>query len=106
MKAAINGALQLSVLDGWWAEAFTGDNGWALPGETDHDHEAQDERDAETFHRLVAEEIVPAFYDRDQRGLPVDWVARIKASLRSIGPRFCATRMLYDYLRGSYRPPP
>jgi starch phosphorylase len=105
MKAAINGALQLSVLDGWWAEAYTGDNGWALPGETDPDHRAQDARDAETFQSLVAEEIVPAFYDRDQQGLPVAWLARIRTSLRSIGPRFCATRMLREYLEGPYRPP-
>ncbi len=104
MKAAINGALQLSVLDGWWAEAYTGDNGWALPGETDPDHQAQDERDAETFHRLVGDQIVPAFYDRAPDGLPVAWIARIRASLRSIGPRFCAARMLREYLDGPYRP--
>jgi starch phosphorylase len=103
MKAAINGGLQLSVLDGWWAEAYTGENGWALPGDTDPDHHAQDDRDADTFHRLVGEEIVPAFYERDRQGMPVAWLARIRASLRSIGPRFCATRMLQDYLQGPYR---
>jgi starch phosphorylase len=104
MKAAVNGALQLSVLDGWWAEAYDGDNGWALPGDADPDHEGQDERDADTFHRLVGEEIVPAFYDRGQDGLPLAWLARIRASLRSIGPRFCATRMLRQYVEGPYRP--
>jgi starch phosphorylase len=103
MKAAINGALQLSVLDGWWAEAYTGDNGWALPGDADADHEAQDERDSEGFHRLVGDEIVPAFYDRDRDGLPLAWLSRVRASLRSIGPRFCATRMLREYLDGPYR---
>ncbi|TMM01739.1 MAG: alpha-glucan family phosphorylase [Actinobacteria bacterium] len=105
MKAAINGALQLSVLDGWWAEAYTGDNGWALPGDPDPDHEAQDERDSETFHRLVGDEIVPSFYDRAPDGLPAAWIARIRASLRSIAPRFCAARMLREYLDGPYRRP-
>ena len=103
MKAAINGALQLSVLDGWWAEAYTGENGWALPGDADPDHQAQDERDSEMFHRLVGDEIVPAFYERDRDGLPVAWLSRVRASVRSIGPRFCATRMLREYLQGPYR---
>jgi starch phosphorylase len=104
MKAAINGGLQLSVLDGWWAEAYDGENGWALPGEVDFDHRAQDERDAHTFHRLLDDEVVPMFYERDSAGLPVEWLRRVRASLRSLGPRFCATRMLRDYLEGPYRP--
>jgi starch phosphorylase len=103
MKAAINGALQLSVLDGWWAEAYTGDNGWALSGDPDRDHEAQDERDSETLHRLLGDEIVPGFYGRDEHGLPRSWLARIRASLRSIGPCFSAARMLRRYLDGPYR---
>jgi glycogen phosphorylase len=102
MKAAINGGLQLSVLDGWWAEAYDGANGWALPGEVDADHVAQDGRDAATLHRLLSEEIAPSFYERDDGGIPGAWLARIRASLRSLGPRFCATRMLGDYLAGPY----
>ncbi len=97
MKAAINGALQLSVLDGWWAEAYAPEIGWALPGEVDDDPEAQDERDAATYHRLLTDEVVPTFYERR-----AEWLARIRASLRTLGPRFCAARMLNDYVEGPY----
>jgi starch phosphorylase len=103
MKAAINGALQVSVLDGWWAEGYDGDNGWALPGDVDHDHDAQDSRDADALHRVFDDEVLPAFYDRDSSGLPVAWLARMRASLRTLGPRFCATRMLAEYASGPYR---
>jgi len=103
MKSAINGGLQLSVLDGWWAEAYDGTNGWALPGDVDPDPEAQDHRDAEIFHRLLGDEVVPAFYDRDERGLPTRWLELVRASLRTLGPRFCATRMLREYVDGPYR---
>jgi starch phosphorylase len=103
MKAAINGALQVSVLDGWWAEAYDGDNGWALPGDVDHDHDAQDARDAGALHSVFDDEVLPEFYDRDAGGLPVAWLARMRASLRTLGPRFCATRMLAQYASGPYR---
>jgi glycogen phosphorylase len=103
MKSAFNGGLQCSVLDGWWAEAYDGHNGWALPGDVMEDPYAQDERDTGILHRLLGEEIVPAFYERDERGLPAAWLNRIRASLRSIGPRFCATRMLSEYVEGPYR---
>jgi starch phosphorylase len=103
MKSAINGGLQLSVLDGWWAEAYDGTNGWALSGELDLDPGAKDARDAAELYRLLEEEVVPAFYERDASGLPDAWLARMRASLRTIGPRFCATRMLADYVDGAYR---
>jgi starch phosphorylase len=103
MKSAINGGIQLSVLDGWWAEAYDGENGWALPGEVDPDHQAQDARDAETLHRLLGDEVGPAFYKREEGGVPERWVALMRASLRSIGPRFCASRMVREYVDGPYR---
>jgi glycogen phosphorylase len=103
MKSVINGGLQLSVLDGWWAEGYNGDNGWAIEGEVDDDHEAQDERDADALHRLLDEEVVPAFYERNEQGVPDAWLARIRASLTTLGPRFSATRMLSEYLSGPYR---
>lgn len=102
MKSAVNGGLQLSVLDGWWDEAYDGSNGWALSGEVDADHEAQDARDADELMRLLYDEIVPAFYDRDARGLPRAWLARVKASLRTNGPEFSATRMVRDYVEKVY----
>jgi starch phosphorylase len=103
MKSAFNGGLQLSVLDGWWAEGYDGTNGWAIPGEVEGDHAAQDARDADEFHRLLDEEVVPAFYERDDDGLPGRWIELVRNSLRTLGPRYCATRMLSEYLEGPYR---
>lgn len=103
MKSAVNGGIQVSVLDGWWAEAYDGTNGWALPGEVSDDHGAQDERDAAALHRLLDEQVVPAFYDRNPAGLPLAWLQRMRASLRTLGPQFSATRMLREYLDGPYR---
>ena len=103
MKSAINGGLQLSVLDGWWAEAYDGANGWAIGGEVSSDPTAQDDDDAATLHRLLADEILPAFYERDADALPREWIARIRSSLRTLGPRFSANRMLAEYLSGPYR---
>jgi glycogen phosphorylase len=105
MKSAINGGLQMSVLDGWWAEAYDGQNGWAVPGDVDPDHQAQDARDVATLHRLLGDEAVPAFYERDERGLPGQWLALMRASLRTLPPRFCATRMLAEYVECRYRSP-
>lgn len=103
MKSAFNGGLQLSVLDGWWAEAYDGDNGWAISGEVDDDHPAQDERDAATLHQRLEEDVLPAFYERDPSGIPERWVALMRNSLRTLGPVFCATRMLAEYVQGPYR---
>jgi starch phosphorylase len=105
MKSAVNGGLQLSVLDGWWAEAYDGTNGWALSGEVDDDHEAQDARDADELLRLLHDEVVPEFYDRDADGIPRAWLARTKASLRTNGPAFSASRMLRDYVERMYAEP-
>jgi starch phosphorylase len=106
MKSAVNGGLQLSVLDGWWPEAWDGSNGWAITGDVDTDGAAQDQRDADTLYRCLEQSVVPEFYDRDEQDLPTRWLARVRASLRTIGPRFCATRMLDDYLAGPYRTAP
>jgi starch phosphorylase len=104
MKAAVNGGLQLSVLDGWWAEAYEPGIGWALAGEVELDPEAQDRRDATELHRILAEEVVPTFYEqRAPGGVPCAWVQRIRASLKALAPRFSATRMVRDYVEGPYR---
>jgi starch phosphorylase len=105
MKSVVNGGLQLSVLDGWWAEGYDGQNGWALPGEVDPDHYAQDQRDVAALHHVVDREVVPAFYDRDERGLPQAWLSRVRASLRTLAPRFSARRMLEEYIDSAYRGP-
>jgi starch phosphorylase len=103
MKSVVNGGLQLSVLDGWWAEGYDGKNGWAMAGGIDHDHQAQDARDVEALHQLLDHEILPMFYDRDERGLPSGWLVRVRESLKTLAPRFSATRMLSEYLSGPYR---
>ena len=103
MKNAVNGGLQLSVLDGWWAEGYDGGNGWALAGDVDHDHEAQDARHAHELFRLLEEEISPEFYRADADGIPQEWVARVRRSLRTLGPEFGAGRMLEDYERKVYK---
>ncbi len=103
MKAAFNGTLNLSVLDGWWAEAYDGSNGWAISGEVNHDPGAQDANDSRALYELLEREVVPLFYDRDASGVPRGWVARMKNCLRTIGPRFAATRMVDDYVSRIYR---
>jgi starch phosphorylase len=104
MKAVINGGLNLSTLDGWWAEAYDGVNGWALPGEVDPDSSAQDTRDAAALFGLLEQDVLPAFYDRDADGLPRAWLTRIRASIRTLAPAFSAGRMLEDYLQRIYAP--
>ena len=104
IKSAINAGLQLSVLDGWWPEAYDGSNGWAISGEVDHDHGAQDWRHAAELYRLVTDEVIPAFYTRDDAGLPQAWLRMIRASLRTCGPRFGAGRMIEDYAARIYPP--
>ncbi|MGA2803550.1 MAG: alpha-glucan family phosphorylase [Acidimicrobiales bacterium] len=104
MKAALNGCLNLSVLDGWWAEAFDGSNGWAIDGDTDPDGAAKDARDAAIFYSLVKNEVKPLFFDRDARGIPTRWLQRVRASMRTLGPMYSATRMLDDYVRKVYTP--
>jgi len=98
MKAALNGGLNLSVLDGWWSEAYDGSNGWAIHSESTPDWKLQDARDADAFYRLLEREVVPLFYERDAAGLPRGWIRRLKASLCTIGPAFSSARMVNDYL--------
>jgi starch phosphorylase len=102
MKAAFNGTLNLSVLDGWWAEAYDGSNGWGIDGAEDPDDNAKDHRDATAFYDLLEHEVLPLFYDRDEKGVPHGWVKRMKASIRTISPKFCATRMVDEYARNIY----
>ncbi len=87
MKATFNGALQLSVLDGWWDEGYDGENGWAIPGEEDGDLDLVDTRDAERFYDLLEQEVVPLFYDRDEAGVPQRWCDRDQARARHLRPR-------------------
>jgi len=103
MKNAMNGGLNLSVLDGWWPEAYDGANGWSISGDVDDDHGAQDARHAADFYRLLGEAVVPTFYDgRDPDGAPARWLQMVRSSLATIGPRFGATRMVSEYVERVY----
>jgi starch phosphorylase len=104
MKSALNGGLQLSVLDGWWAEGYDPARGWSISGEVDDDHEAQDARDALELFRLLEDEVVPAYYERGDDDLPAAWIARMRASIATLAPEFSAARMLVDYQRKVYDP--
>jgi glycogen phosphorylase len=104
MKATLNGGLNVSVLDGWWAEAYDGSNGWAIDGDVDDDHQAQDARHGAALYDLLEREVIPLFYERDAQGVPHGWCERVKASLKTNGPSFCAARMLEGYVESVYRP--
>ena len=105
MKAAMNGAVNVSVLDGWWDEGWIGDNGWAIGGrETNPDEGAQDWSDAQDLYRILEEEIAPRYYERDEHGLPTAWVDLMRRSMASALWRFSTTRMLRDYVEKMYLP--
>jgi starch phosphorylase len=102
-KAVLNGGLNFSVLDGWWAEAYNGMNGFSIGGGVAHaDVEINDARDGEDLIRVLAEEIVPLFYLRDADGLPHEWIARMTNSIATLAARFSAHRMVTDYVQKAY----
>ncbi|NOY40872.1 MAG: glycosyltransferase family 1 protein [Planctomycetes bacterium] len=102
-KVVLNGGLNCSVLDGWWAEAFNGKNGFAIGHGTQHvDAETSDQRDAEELLRVLSEEVIPLFYDRDADGLPQQWIERMTVSIATLAARFSAHRMVMDYVQQSY----
>jgi starch phosphorylase len=104
-KAALNGVLNFSVLDGWWDEGYNGANGWAMePLTGNHDVQAQDSHDAEQMYRLLEQETVPLYYQRDLDGVPRGWIQLIKESLRTVAPRFCTKRMVKEYVNTLYSP--
>jgi starch phosphorylase len=104
-KAAFNGVLNFSVLDGWWDEGYNGANGWAIePLTGNHDVQAQDSHDAEQLYRLLEQETVPLYYQRDLDGVPRGWIQLIKESLRTVAPRFCTKRMVKEYVNTLYSP--
>ena len=105
MKAAANGVLNLSVLDGWWPEAYQPDIGWAIDnGEEHEDPKYQDEVESQTIYDLLEKEIIPLFYDRGDDVLPREWIARMKAAMRAICPVFTADRMVREYCERFYIP--
>ncbi len=106
MKAAMNGVLNFSVLDGWWREGYNGCNGWAIgSGEQLEDQERQDQADAEDLYNILENEIIPLYYnERSADGLPGDWIARMKESIRTLSPRFNIHRVVKEYVEEMYYP--
>lgn len=106
MKVLVNGGLNLSELDGWWAEACDclPEVGWSLGDGREHPEPGWDELEAEQLYRLLEQEIVPMFYRRDAQGIPREWVARMRASMSRLAPQFSSNRMLQEYVRDAYLP--
>jgi starch phosphorylase len=105
MKAAMNGVINLSILDGWWDEGYHEDNGWAIGGrDRDPDEGAQDWADAQSLYRLLEEEIVPLWFDRDEHGRPAGWLGRMRRAIGSALWQFSTSRMLVEYVEQLYLP--
>ncbi len=104
-KVVLNGGLNLSVLDGWWAEAYDGLNGFAIgAGRTHSNMDVHDSRDGEDLYRVLHDELIPLYYHRDRDGLPRGWIKRMKRTIRTLGWRFSADRMVMDYTQKCYVP--
>jgi hypothetical protein len=97
--------IALSVLDGWWAEAYDGQNGFAIGiGETHSSPDVHDARDAAALLQVLRDQVVPLYYERDRDGLPRAWITRMKRAIRTLGGRFSADRMMMDYVQKCYIP--
>ena len=104
-KAALNGALNCSILDGWWDEMFDGENGWAISSaELEPDLERRDQLEADSLFEILEHQVVPMFYERTEGPVPRRWVHRVRSSLCSLGPRVVASRMVRDYVHELYEP--
>src|SRR5215469_2258156 len=104
IKAAINGRLNLSILDGWWAEGWAQDNGWGIPPASVQDSERRDALESGLIFGALEEEVLPLYYTHDESGIPGGWVARSKRAMMSVIPAFNMRRVLFDYTQGLYRP--
>ena len=105
MKVLVNGGINLSELDGWWAEAYTPEVGWALGDVREHgDDPAWDAVEAEALYDLLERQVIPEFYTRDKKGIPTAWVARMRESMATLTPRFSANRSVREYTEQHYLP--
>ena len=105
MKAALNGGLNLSILDGWWDEWYDGNNGWAIPSVAGVvSTERRDDLEADALYDLIENEVAPRFYDLDDDGVPTRWLEMVRHTLKSLGPKVLATRQVRDYVRELYAP--
>jgi starch phosphorylase len=105
MKAALNGGLNLSILDGWWDEWYDGNNGWAIPSADGvEDPDRRDDLEATALYELIENEVAPRFYDLDDNGTPGRWIEMVRHTLKSLGPKVLADRMVGDYVHELYVP--
>lgn len=105
MKSALNGGLNLSVLDGWWDEWYDGENGWAIPTAAGVIEEnRRDDLEAAALYDLLEQSVVPKFYERDQRGVPPRWIEMVHHTVQTLGPKVLASRMVHDYVEQYYAP--
>lgn len=105
MKAALNGGLNLSILDGWWDEWFDGENGWAIPtADGVEDPDRRDDLEASALYDLIESQVAARFYDVDSRGIPVTWLEMVRHTLATLGPKVQATRMVAEYVQRLYAP--
>jgi starch phosphorylase len=106
MKAALNGVINCSILDGWWAEAYSPACGFAIEGSAgdEADEAEQDEADAETLYTVLEEQVLPAYYERDETGLPQSWIGLMRESIAELGPRYGTSRMVTEYVERLYLP--
>jgi starch phosphorylase len=104
MKVLVNGALNISELDGWWAEAYSTEVGWAIGDGEEHAEPGWDQIEAGQLYNLLETEIIPEFYTRDDRGIPTGWVARMRASMSCLALQFSSNRMLREYVEDAYLP--
>ena len=104
-KASVNGVINFSVLDGWWAEGYTQNNGWTIGSNQEYDsYEAQDQADSQSLYRTLEEKIIPTFYERDKNGMPTKWIQLMKNSIITTGGKYSTSRMIVDYTKDYYMP--
>ena len=105
MKAALNGALNVSIRDGWWDEWFDGNNGWAIPtADGIVDAERRDDLEAAALYELLETGVTQLFYERSANGLPTRWIQMVRHTLSTLGPKVLASRMVHDYVQQLYTP--
>jgi len=105
MKVLVNGGLNLSELDGWWAEAYSPEVGWAIGDGQEHGEDpGWDAKEADTLYTLLEAEVIPEFYERDKSGMPGKWLERIRESMARLTPEFSATRAIREYTKSHYLP--
>jgi starch phosphorylase len=103
MKITIHGGLNLSIMDGWWREGYNGGNGWKIGDDRNgNDLNAQDEHDFESLIQVLSESVIPEFYDRNEHGIPQNWVKRIRNAMQSLVSQFSTNRMVAEYVRKYY----